>query len=482
MNFGMVARVLGHLLLVEGVLLTIPLGISIYCQESEAIFGFLLTMVILGMIGLALTIVPKKSSRLKSREAILIVALGWALTSFFGALPLVFSGSVSSLIDAFFEIVSGLTTTGATVIRDVEILPRGILFWRSFTHWLGGMGILVLTLAILPPLGVGGFQIFKAESSGPAPDRITPRIATTTKILYSIYAVFTLVQVVAFRGAGLPWFESVVVAFGTVGTGGFSIYNDSLMRYNSNGFLISLITAGMILSGVNFSLYYDLWKRRFRQVLDNSELRLYLAIIFISSTLIALNLYGKVYDSPSETVQQALFQVSSIMTTTGYTTADFDLWPTFSKGILFALMFVGGSAGSTAGSVKVIRLLIAGKLVRKELAKILHPQATTAVKINGRVISSEVVQGVANFYLLYLAAFVLGSLLISLEGLDLFSTMSSVATTLGNIGPGFAVVGPSQTFALFSPFSKLLLSFLMLLGRLELFTLLVIFTPSFWRE
>lgn len=480
MNYCMVARVLGNLLVIEGALLSIPLGISIYWQESKAIFGFVLSMGILGLVGLALMLVPKKYTRLKNREAILIVSLGWILVSFFGALPFVFSGSVPSLVDAFFEVVSGLTTTGATVIKNVEILPKGLLFWRSFTHWLGGMGILVLTLAILPTLGVGGLQIFKAESSGPTPDKFTPRIAVTTKTLYAIYLTLTIVQVLIYFGAGLSWFESFVFTFGAVGTGGMSIYNDSLARYSSNTFLINAIALGMIVSGVNFSLYYDLLKRRWKQVLMNSELRMYLGILVVSVLLISINLYGTVYTNLGETLKQALFQVSSIMTTTGYATADFDLWPSFSKVILFVLMFVGGSAGSTAGSVKVVRLVVAGKVIKREISRTLHPQATTPITLNGRVLSTQTVQGVVSFYLAYFAVFIIGSLVISLEGLDPFSAMSAVAATLGNIGPGFGAVGPTRTYALFSPASKLLLSFLMLLGRLELLTVLVIFTPSFW--
>lgn len=482
MNFGQVARVLGNLLLIEASVLSIPLGISLYYQERPSVVAFLLAMGIMGLMGLFLSNIRGKSPRLKAREAILIVTLGWIITSFFGALPFVFSGSVPSFVDAFFEVVSSLTTTGSTVIENVEILPKGILFWRSFGHWLGGMGILVLTLAILPTLGVGGFQIFKAESPGPIPDKLAPRIAATTKILYSIYVAVTILQVLAFHGAGLSWYESFIFAFGAVGTGGLSVYNDSLARYSFNSLLINTIAVGMIVSGVNFSLYYDLWKGRWKQVISNSELRLYLTILVISVLVVSANLYGRVYSSVGETVKHALFQVSSIMTTTGYSTADFDLWPSFSKGILFVLMFVGGSAGSTAGSVKVIRLLVAGKVVRREISKTLHPRVANPIIINGRVMAPEVIQGVVSFYLLYFGVFIIGSLVISLEGLDLVSTMSAVAATLGNIGPGFGAVGPSKTFALFSPASKLLFSFFMLLGRLELFTLLVVFNPGFWRE
>ncbi|HKM43518.1 MAG TPA: potassium transporter TrkG, partial [Limnochordia bacterium] len=294
MNFGMVARVLGNLLLIEAAILTIPLGISVYFRERDAVLGFLLAMGIMALLGLFLSNIKRESSRVKVREAVLIVTLGWTLTSFFAALPFVFSGSIPSLVDAFFEAVSSLTTTGSTVIRDMESLPRGIFFWRSFAHWLGGMGILVLTLAVLPTLGVGGLQIFKAESPGPAPDKFTPRIAATSKILYFIYLCLTVIQFLIFWGAGLSWFESLVVAFGTVGTGGLSMYNDGLVRHSGNSLLGYAIALGMVMSGVNFSLYYDLGKRRFKQVVRNSELRLYLTILLISVVLVSLNLYGKV--------------------------------------------------------------------------------------------------------------------------------------------------------------------------------------------
>lgn len=482
MNYGLAARVLGNLLLIEAALLAIPLSISLWYQEKSSILGFLIAMLIMGLVGLVLSNIPTSNKRLKTREAFLIVALGWFATSFFGALPFVFSGNIPNLIDAFFETVSGLTTTGATLLPNVEALSKGLLFWRSFTHWLGGMGILVLTLAILPTVGVGGFQIFKAESPGPTPDKLTPRIAATTKILYTVYLVMTGLQIALFYGAGLNLFESLVFAFGSVGTGGFSIYNDSFARFSNNSVLVIIMSLFMIVSGINFSLYYDLWKKRWKQVLNNSELRLYLSIIAISVLAISLNLYGRVYVGWGETAKQALFQVSSIITTSGFSTVDFDQWPTFSKGILFALMFVGGSAGSTAGGIKVIRLLVAGKVVKREVSKALHPQLASPITIDGRIVAPEIVSGVASFYFLYFAVFIIGSLLISLEGLDLVSSMSAVATTLGNIGPGLGAVGPTNTFAQFSSLSKLFFSLLMLLGRLELFTLAVLVTSSFWKE
>ena len=482
MNFGLVARVLGNLLLIEGAVLTIPLGMSWYCRERSAVLGFLLSMGIMGLLGLFLSNIPVKSQRLKAREAISIVTLGWVVVSLFAALPMVLSGAVPSFADAFFEAVSGLTTTGASALRNIESLPKGILLWRSLLHWLGGMGILVLTLAILPTLGVVGFQVFKAESPGPAPDKFTPRIAATSKILYTIYGLLTLIILAAVRAAGVSWFESFILAFGTVGTGGFGIHSDSLAGWSGNNQLIFTLAGAMLLAGVNFSLYYDLFKGRWKQVFSNTELRWYLAIMALSVLGISLNLYGRVYGSLSETVKKAWFHVSSVMTTTGYATTDFDLWPSFSKGVLFLLMFVGASAGSTSGSVKVVRLVVWAKVVKREISRVLHPQAAKPVIINGRVMPAEVVQGVVSFLLLYFAVFALGSLVISLEGLDLLSSMSAVAATLGNIGVGLGAVGPKPGFAGLSSASKLFLSFLMLLGRLELFTMLAVMSPRFWRE
>lgn len=482
MKFGLVAKILGNLLLIEAATFFLPLAVSLYYKEHLVALAFLYALVITGLIGLALSSLRVQASRLRIRDALLVVTLGWIFVAFFGALPFIFSGSVPNLVDAFFEAVSGFTTTGATVIQDVEILPKGIMFWRALAQWLGGMGILVLTLAILPRLGMAGFQVFRAESPGPHPEKFTPRLAATGKILYTLYVTFTLVQTLMMRAAGLPWFESVLVAFGTWGTGGIGIHNDSLIRYSTNGLLINFITLGMVLSGVNFSLYHEILKRRWKQVTSNSELRWYLGIVVVCGLAVAVNLYGTVYTSLGETIKQAFFQVSSVLTTTGFASADLNLWPPFSKGILFALMFVGGSAGSTSGSIKVIRFVVAAKVVKREISRTLHPQAMRPIIVNGRTMPLEVVQGVGSFYLLYFSVFVIGSLLISLEGLELISAMGTVAASLGNIGLGIAEIGPQGTFAFFSPVGKLFLAFLMLLGRLELFTLLVVLTPKFWRD
>jgi trk system potassium uptake protein TrkH len=357
----------------------------------------------------------------------------------------------------------------------------GILFWRSFTHWIGGMGILVFTVAILPTLGVGGFQIFKAESPGPTPDKIMPRIKDTAKTLYATYLFITILEIILLKIGGMSLYESAVHTFGTVGTGGFSTRNSSIGAFDST-YIHTIISIFMIMSGANFSLYYDLYKGKWRDVIKNPELRFYLSIIGISILLITIDLSLNIYHSIGKSFEFSLFQVSSIITTTGYGTADFDKWTTFSKGILFMLMFVGGCAGSTGGSIKNIRILVLIKLIKREVSKIFHPRAVIPVKIGSKTIQSDTIASIASFFSLYIFIFVIGTLIISLENIGLVSSASAVAATLGNIGPGFDFVGPTQTYSEFSVPSKLLLSSFMLLGRLELFTFFALFTPKFWTD
>lgn len=479
MNYGIIIKVLGNLLLFEAIALIPSLAIALYLGEVDSA-AFLMTIFLLTILGIPMSKITSPSKKVKSKEAFTIVTLGWIFVTFFGSLPFVFSGSIPSLVDAFFETMSGLTTTGATLINNIESLPRGILFWRSFTHWIGGMGILVLTLAILPAMGVGGFQIFKAESPGPIPDKLVPKMKDTAKILYTAYLGITILMTVLLLFGGMSLYESLLHTFGTVGTGGFSTRNNSIGAFNS--YIAYVIAIFMILSGVNFSLYYDLYKGRWKNIIGDSELKLYLLIIAVSVLLITLNLYGRVYTSIFETFKHALFQVVTIITTTGYVTADYDKWTSFSKGILFALMFVGGSAGSTGGGIKVVRLLVLGKLVKREMTRILHPRAFIPVQLNGKLISTDVVSGITAFFFLYLLIFLASTLLISLEGISLISASSSVAVTLGNIGPGFEFIGPTRNFSEFTSWSKMLFSFLMLIGRLELFTVFLFFMPSFWEE
>lgn len=480
MNYGIIIKVLGNILEVEAILMIPSLLVSLYYNEYD-INSFMISIILIGITGIILSKKTVYKKSIKTKEGLAIVALGWILCSLFGSLPFIISGSIPSWIDSFFETVSGLTTTGATLIDNVEILPKGILFWRSFTHWIGGMGILVFTVALLPTIGVGGFQIFKAESPGPTAERIVPRIKNTAKILYITYISITVLEIVFLRIGGMSLYESTVHTFATVGTGGFSTKNSSIGAFNST-YIHIIISIFMLLSGVSFSLYYALFNRKWKDIFKNEELKLYLGIVLSSVTLIALNINSKIYHNIGLSFRDSLFQVSSIITTTGYSTVNFDEWPTFSKSILFLLMFVGGCAGSTSGGIKNIRLLVLAKLVRREFRKIFHPRAVVPIKNRERAIPNDVVASISSFFILYIAIFALGTILISLEGINFESAASATASMLGNVGPGFGFVGPTCTYSNFSALSKLFLSLLMLLGRLELFTIMALFVPTTFKN
>jgi len=454
--------------------------IALYTNGSDQ-FAFLFSILLTVIIGVFLVTRKKKSNRITAKDGFAIVTFGWILASILGALPLYIAGNTATYIDALFEIVSGFTTTGATILPNVEALPMGTLFWRSFTHWIGGMGILVFTLALLPALGIQGFQIYKAESPGPIAGKIAPRLRDTAKILYTTYFAITILEVILLLFGGMSIFDAFVYTFGTVGTGGFATKNLSVGAYNST-YIHLVIGVFMVISGVNFSLYYAGYKGRFRDIFKDEELRLYLIIIFIAVGLIALNLIFTSYDKVGLALRDAFFQVSSIITTTGYTTVDFDLWSNFSKGILLLLMFIGASAGSTAGGMKVIRILIMLKLIKREVGKLFHPRAMIPIKVNGKIMPNETVSGIISFLALYLLIFVISTLLITLEGVNLESAISSVAATLGNIGPALDFAGPSRNFVYYSQPAKGLFTFLMLLGRLELFTVIALFAPRNWRR
>lgn len=479
MNYKMIFKVLGYLLLIIALGMIVPLLISLVTKQYDT-FSFIISIILTAGTGFSLTKLPISKRKIKAKEGLAIVTFGWFFASIFGALPFYLSGSIPSYIDAFFETVSGFTTTGATIIENIEVLPMGILFWRSFTHWIGGMGILVVAVAVLPMMGAGGFQVFKAESPGPISDKIVPKIKDTAKILYTSYIIISLAEFILLIFGGMTPFEAAVHTFGTLGTGGFSTKNNSIGGFNSSYIFIT-ISIFMIMSGTNFSLYYDLYKGKWREVIKNSELKLYLSIILISVLAITIDMNINLYHDWFTSFTHSLFQTSSIITTTGYTTYDYDKWTTFSKGILFMLMFVGGSAGSTGGSIKVIRILVLLKLVKRELIKIIHPRSIVSVKVGRQPISEDALLNISSFFMLYMFIFIIGSLLISLENIGFIGATSAVAATLGNIGPGFEFVGPTHTYSQFSNFSKLLLSFLMLLGRLELFTVIALLTPNFWK-
>lgn len=480
MNYGIVLKVLGFILIVESVLMIPPYTISIYTNGLDK-NAFLFTIIVTFILGMVLAKRKVKNNSISARDGLAIVSLGWFFASLFGALPLYLPGSTKTYIDALFEIVSGFTTTGATILADVEVLPMGTLFWRSFTHWIGGMGILVFTLALLPALGIGGFQIFKAESPGPVAGKIAPRVRDTAKTLYKIYLVITIIEVILLLIGKMNLFDSLVYTFGSVGTGGFATKNASVGHYDST-YIHLVIGFFMMFSGVNFSLYYVLFKGRVKEFLRDEELRLYFVIIAISVLAIALNLFATSYNNFGLAMRDSFFQVSSVMTTTGYSTVDFDLWPSFSKGILLLLMFTGACAGSTAGGMKVIRILIMLKLIRREIGKIFHPRAVMPIKNNDKVMSNETIAGINSFVALYLLIFVISTLLVTLEGVDLESAASSVASALGNIGPALGFAGPTRNFVGYHQITKALFTFLMLLGRLELFTVIALLAPRNWRK
>jgi trk system potassium uptake protein TrkH len=480
MNHKIIFKVLGYLLLIIAFGMVAPLIISVTQGQCDTV-PFIISITATTLTGFALTRIPLPKNKIQTKDGLAIVTLGWIFASLFGALPFYLSGAIPSYVDAFFETVSGFTTTGATIINDIEVLPMGILFWRSFTHWIGGMGILVVAVAVLPMMGAGGFHVFKAESPGPIADKIAPRIKDTAKILYTSYIIISLIEFGLLMLGGMTAYESAVHTFGTLGTGGFSTRNASIGAFNSS-YITIVISIFMILSGMNFSLYYDMYKGKWKEVFKNRELRLYLGIIVAAVIAITINTNMTFYHNWFEAFKHSLFQVTSLMTTTGYTTFDYEQWSTFSQGILFLLMFVGGSAGSTGGSIKVIRILGLIKLIRREVTKILHPRAVVSVKFGDQAASDDTLLNIAAFFMLYMLIFIFGSIIISLEGISFMGATSAVAATLGNIGPGFEFVGPTHTYSQFSNASKLLLSFFMLLGRLELFTVIALLSPKFWRH
>jgi len=480
MNYGIIIKVTGYILLIEALLMVPSFMIAVYFGEPDAM-PFLLCILVTALAGLICAVVKSTDKRIKTRDGLAIVVVGWLLASFFGSFPFFLSGSIPSFVDAFFETVSGFTTTGATILNDVEALPKGLMFWRSFTHWIGGMGILVFTIALLPAMGIGSFYIFKAETPGPTADKIMPRLSETAKTLYLVYLILTFIQIVLLKLGGMSLYDAALYTFGTVGTGGFSTKNAGVGAYDSV-YLQMVIAFFMVLAGMNFSIYVNLLKGNLRDTFKSEELKLYLSIILTATVLIFGSLYFGKQENFGRALKDAFFQVSSIITTTGYTTVDFDLWPAFAKTVLFLLMFVGGCAGSTAGSIKVMRILVLVKVVKREIARIFHPRAMIQVKIGSRALPGETITGITGFFILYMLVFAAGVLVVSLEGLNMESTVSAVAATLGNIGPGFGAVGPMRNFSGFSNASKLMFSLLMLLGRLEIYTFLAFLAPRAWRE
>lgn len=477
MNYRMIFHMVGQITKLEAALLLLPTCVALLYRES-CVFALLFTAVFALCVGFAFTLFSRPRSQvIFAKEGFVIVALAWMLLSAIGAIPFCLTREIPSYIDAFFETVSGFTTTGASILTDVESMSRGLLFWRSFTHWIGGMGVLVLIMALLPTGSGRSIHIMRAEVPGVTVGKLAPRLRDTAKILYLIYIALTLVEIGFLLAGGMSAFDSVVHAFGTAGTGGFGIRADSIAGYSP--YLQWVITVFMLLFGVNFNVYFLLVMRHFGKALRNGELWMYLCIVLCATGLITLNTVS-LYNGVGETVRHAAFQVSSIITTTGYATTDFNLWPDFSKAILLALMFVGGCAGSTAGGLKVSRILLLFKTFRRDLQRQLHPHAVGAIKLDGKRLDDGAVQSVSAYILLYFVVFGAGFLLLSLEPFGLETNFSAMAACLNNVGPGFAAVGPAGNFSIYSGFSTLLLSLAMLLGRLEIYALLLTLTPSTW--
>lgn len=481
MNYKMMGRFIEHILLVEAVFMAVPLAISLAQKERMAAIGFAASFGIILVLALLLRLLCKGSKKgFRAREGLVCVGVSWIVMSLLGSLPFYISREIPSYLDALFETVSGFTTTGASILPEVEVLSKGILYWRSFTHWLGGMGVLVFVLA------VGAFgesskgftmHLLRAESPGPQVGKLVPKMKKTAEILYLIYMILTIVNIVFLLAGGMPLFDSVCTAFGTAGTGGFGIKNDSMAGYSP--YIQNVCTVFMLLFGVNFSCYYTLLLRQFYSVFKDEELRLYLGIVIGSIVLITLNVRG-FYGTLEETVRHAAFQVASIVTTTGFATTDFDLWPSFSKAIILGLMVIGASAGSTGGGFKCARVLIVVRSLRRNLRRAISPQKVQVVRINNHMIDEKVLENTNAYLAAYVIILFVSFILVSIDQFSITTNITAVLSCFNNIGPGLEAVGPTCNFGGFSWLSKLVLIVDMLAGRLEIFPILILFSRSTW--
>ena len=469
------------LLSIVGVLFAIPLGVAFYYGESQVYLSFIIPMAV-SFVFVAAVNFPTRHRKItmNTRQTFLIVALSWVVVSLMGAIPLYASGSIPRFVDALFESVSGFSTTGSTILSEIESLPKSINMLRCLTHWIGGMGIVTLTVALLPLLGVGGFQLIKAETTGPEKGKVTARITTTAKILWLIYLGFTVAETIALKIAGMTFSDALSHAFATLGTGGFSTRNSSIGAYNSVAIDV-IIMIFMFLSGINFSLYFYIITRKFSDIGTNSEFKAYLIIIFALIAAVTVSLIGY-YGSFGSSLRYSSFQVISLMTTTGFSTADFMDWPAVTQFLLFVTFFIGGCSGSTSGGVKVIRWLVLGKQVQNETRKMLHPHGVFAIRLNGRPGRKDIVFNVAAFMVVYFGLVAITTFVGCLGKLDVWSAFTGALSMVGNIGPGYAMLGPSQNFGFLPDFVKYWYSFAMLAGRLELYTMIIFFLPVYWEK
>lgn len=479
MNKTLVFRYLCKTTLVGSLMFLLPAIVSLLYGEFDTVLTFVIVGAGLAVLSLPMMAVKPKKSEMYSKEGLVIVAMLWIVLSVAGAMPFFISGEIPHFVDALFESISGFTTTGSTILTDVESLSHGMLFWRSFTHWIGGMGILVFALAVLPS-SKDSMYLMRAECPGPQVGKLVPKGKNTAVYMYSIYGVLTIITVILLRAGGMPLFDSVCHAMGTAGTGGFGIKNAGMAFYNS-AYIDWVITIMMILFGVNFNIFYFMLIRRFRDVAKNLELRVYIIILAVSTLLISANIFP-IYKSAGESLRYAAFQVASVMTTTGFATADFNLWPAFSQTILIALMFIGACAGSTGGGFKVQRLIIVFKNTGKFFKKLIHPKSVNLITSEDKAMDSDTVHGVHSYLGIYIIIMMVSVLLVSLDNNDFATTFTSVTACFNNIGPGISKVGPMENFAFFSDFSKIILSLDMLLGRLECLPILIMLVPSVWKK
>lgn len=480
MNKKMIGYIVGRILLLEAGLMILPLIISfIYGETLLHKMSYLSVIFLLIIIGGLLSYKLPEDNIIHGREGFVIVALSWILLSAFGAIPFVITKEIPFYVDAFFEVVSGFTTTGSSIIPDLNVMSHSNLFWRSFTHFVGGMGVLVLALAVFPKHSPSSVHVMKAEVPGPIFGKLVSKLSTTARVLYKIYIVMTIVVIILLMLGGLDLFESSLLAFGTAGTGGFGVRNGSILPYNSV-YIEFILGIGMLIFGVNFNIYYFILIGKAKEVFSNEELRYYLLIVVASIIIIVLNLYSS-YDSLLQCIRDVFFTVSSVITTTGYSTADFGKWPLFSQMILLLLMFFGACAGSTAGGIKVSRIVIIIKMYLKEIKKMISPNREISLKFENKPLDKKTQKSISNYLLVYVVLFMAMLIIVSISMDDFLTAFSAVATTFNNIGPGLGKIGPAFSFAELTPINKIILSFAMLAGRLELFPMLILFSPCTWK-
>ena len=476
MNYKYVFKKLGNILLIESLLFFSSMLVSIYYKENY--MPFLITIIITSIIGILLSLIKTKRTTYYAKEGLLITTLSWVILSIFGALPFILDGCIPKFIDAFFETVSGFTTTGSSILTEVESLPKGMLFWRNLTHWIGGMGILMFVIALLPMANDNSMNIIKNESPGPFKGKLVPKLSDTAKWLYGIYFLLTIIEIILLYIGGMPLFDSVLNSFASAGTGGFAIKNTSIAFYNSP-YAEYIIGIFIMLFGINFNVYFFLIMRKFKLAFNNEEMKSYLIIILVSTLLITFNILS-ITSNFSEAFRLSFFQVSSIITTTGFSTTDFNLWPQFSKIILFILMFFGACGGSTGGGIKISRIVIAIKKIFTDFTNLVHPNAVKCIKFEGKKIENKQVNKIGYFIILYFILIGIITLIVSLDNFDFETTLTSVIACISNIGPGLGLVGPMGNFSMFSDLTKIILSIAMLLGRLELYPIILFLSPTFY--